>query len=210
MKLDYREYYYGGDYVEKSVEIPDGSRIFDLKIASTMYRVKDIAEEVYSRKYLILCDTIEGYTDSELSNEFDNYYIFGNKMIIVTNNNYIAESEDLENFPNEIFKDYVIKFLTKQLNFKYMPIEERFKIINEYPYYCIDKITGIYYEGFITDRIYLISSYTLDREVSIEENYKLPFSKIYSYGYYPKFILDKDILTFNNTLTNIYNKIINK
>ena len=210
MKLDYREYYYGGDYVEKSVEIPDGSRIFDLKIDSIMHRVKDITEEVYSRKYLILCDTIEGYADSELSNEFDDYYIFGNKMIIITNNSYITESEDLEDFPSEIFKNYVIKFPTEQLDFKYIPVEERFEIINEYPYYCIDKITGIYYEGFITDRIYLINSYILEKEVSVEENYKLPFRRINSYGYYTKFILDKDILTFNNTLTDIYNRIIDK
>lgn len=210
MKLDYREYYYGGDYVEKSVEIPDGSRIFDLEIDSIMHRVEDIAGKVYSRRYLILCDTIEGYADSELSNEFDEYYIFGDKMIIITNNSYIAESEDLENFPNEIFKDYIFKFFTKQLDFKYIPVEEKLKIINKYPYYHIHKITGVYYEGFITDGIYLINSYTLDREVSIEENYKLPFSKVSSCEYYPKFILDKDILTFNNTLTDIYNRIINK
>lgn len=184
MRLNYRKYYYGAKYVEKSIEIPDNSRIFNLEGAPIRYKVKDVAGEVFSSRYLILCDTIE--EDFDL---FYYYYIFGDKIVIITDNIYIAESENLNNFPTEVFKDYVITLSTnKEIDGIY-------------------KITGICADGFITDRIYLINPYTLDKSISIDEDYILSYNKCYGRR---NVTLNKDIYTFNSILTNIYNRIINK
>lgn len=203
MRLDYREYYYGGEYQEKSVDIPEESRIFDLQYSAMMHRVKDAPNEVYSRNYAIVCNTIENYEDSKLFNDLWNFYTFGDKIVIMLNGVYIKEYEDLDNFPNEIFKGYVIKESTPNYN-KTLPSNEVEDIISKNPFYCIYKIKGLYSMGFITDRIFLLEPFHLKKLVSIEEDYILEFGHTWGSE------IEYDISTFNNILTEIYNRILNE
>lgn len=203
MRLDYREYYYGGEYQEKSVDIPEESRIFDLQYSAVMHRVKDAPNEVYSRNYAILCNAIENYEDSELFNDLWDFYTFGDKMVIILNGVYIKEYESLENFPNEIFRGYVIKEPTPAYN-RSLSVADVVNIISKNPFYCIYKIKGLCNMGFITDRIFLLDPFHLKKLVSIEEDYELEFRHTWEKE------VEYDISTFNNTLTEIYNRILNE
>lgn len=53
MKIQYRQYQYGGDYILKEMELPEGSHIYEIAIMHVGYRVKDKEGNVYTPGYVI-------------------------------------------------------------------------------------------------------------------------------------------------------------
>lgn len=52
MKVEYRQYQYGGDYILKHMQLPEGSHIYEVPIWQYGYKVKD-REDLYTPGYII-------------------------------------------------------------------------------------------------------------------------------------------------------------
>lgn len=65
-KINYRQYYYNGDYYNKELLVPEECKMYEVGLVAVSHQVKD-REETWAKTYVLICPT-----------EFENAILLGN------------------------------------------------------------------------------------------------------------------------------------
>lgn len=151
-KLDYLQFYYGGEYIEESIEIPDDALVFKVSNLHISHKFND----TWSYNILILSkESIEDLDDVCLG---EWYLAMIDSVYSDYNFNNISE------FPKIEF--YIIEGSFEKIN-KSLPID----VIEKEAIYRISKFKGI-------DSDYIYFSYlTIKNPITMEETYLAEYDK---------------------------------
>lgn len=91
-KINYRQYYYGGNYADMELQVPDECSLYEIGMINTSHKVQDIEEETWTKAYAMLCPT-----------EFEDSTLLGNVYFNYIDDVFITDSEiavlDIESAP---------------------------------------------------------------------------------------------------------------
>ena len=135
-------------------------------------------------------------------------YKINNKLLFIIEFSYIDESEykinDIDKFPIEVLKNCFIVRYPSDRGVKYLPLEERQKLLDSIEYTSIAKMVGLYLTGFKVNEIVLYNPITLKPLRHLQLEGEIPFEKVQDTykSYIPDYV---DIFT-DEDLTDIYHK----
>lgn len=109
-KINYRQYYYDGNYADIELQVPDECSLYEIGMINMSHKVQDIEEETWTKAYAMLCPT-----------EFEDSILLGNVYFNYMNDVFITDSEiavlDIESAPRfsgvysvEYYKDRESEF----------------------------------------------------------------------------------------------------
>ena len=91
-KINYRQYYYGGNYADMELQVPDECSLYEIGMVNVSHKVQDIEEETWTKAYAMLCPT-----------EFEDSTLLGNVYFNYIDDVFITDSEiavlDIESAP---------------------------------------------------------------------------------------------------------------
>lgn len=91
-KINYRQYYYNGNYSNEELYVPDECSLYEIEIINMSHKVQDIEEETWTKAYAMLCPT-----------EFEDSTLLGNVYFDYIDDVFITNSEiailDIESAP---------------------------------------------------------------------------------------------------------------
>lgn len=91
-KINYRQYYYGGNYADMELQVPDECSLYEIGMINMSHKVQDIEEETWTKAYAMLCPT-----------EFEDSTLLGNVYFNYIDDVFITDSEiavlDIESAP---------------------------------------------------------------------------------------------------------------
>lgn len=91
-KINYRQYYYDGNYADMELQVPDECSLYEIGMVSMSHIVQDIEEETWTKAYAMLCPT-----------EFEDSTLLGNVYFNYIDDVFITDSEisvlDVESAP---------------------------------------------------------------------------------------------------------------
>ena len=91
-KISYRQYYYGGNYADMELQVPDECSLYEIGMINMSHKVQDIEEETWTKAYVMLCPT-----------EFEDSTLLGNVYFNYIDDVFITDSEiavlDIESAP---------------------------------------------------------------------------------------------------------------
>lgn len=50
-KINYRQYYYGGNYADMELQVPDECSLYEIGMINMSHKVQDIEEETWTKAY---------------------------------------------------------------------------------------------------------------------------------------------------------------
>lgn len=117
--ISYRQYYYGEDYSNEKLELPDLSGIYEV-YTTIFHRVKDQEGEVWSKSYII--------TSSE---KFKDSRLIGNIHFKHLDNVFITESDlpvsDIETAPKFTDVYFLNYYKDHKAEVEYFELVKKFK-----------------------------------------------------------------------------------
>lgn len=91
-KINYRQYYYNGNYADIELQVPDECSLYKIGMINMSHKVQDIEEETWTKAYVMLCPT-----------EFEDSTLLGNVYFNYIDDVFITDSEiavlDIESAP---------------------------------------------------------------------------------------------------------------
>lgn len=91
-KINYRQYYYDGNYADIELQVPDECSLYEIGMINMSHKVQDIEEETWTKAYAMLCPT-----------EFKDSILLGNVYFNYIDDVFITDSEiavlDIESAP---------------------------------------------------------------------------------------------------------------
>lgn len=91
-KINYRQYYYDGNYADIELQVPDECSLYEIGMINMSHKVQDIEEETWTKAYAMLCPT-----------EFEDSILLGNVYFNYIDDVFITNSEiavlDVESAP---------------------------------------------------------------------------------------------------------------
>lgn len=91
-KINYRQYYYDGNYADIELQVPDECSLYKIGMINMSHKVRDIGEETWTKAYAMLCPT-----------EFEDSILLGNVYFNYIDDVFITNSEiavlDVESAP---------------------------------------------------------------------------------------------------------------
>lgn len=118
--ISYRQYYYGGDYSNEKLELPDLGGIYEV-YTTISHRVKDQEGEVWSKSYIITSP--EKFKDSRLIGNI----FFGHlsDVFITESDLSVSDIETAPKFTDVYFLDY---YKDHKAEVEYFELVKKFKI----------------------------------------------------------------------------------
>lgn len=80
-KINYRQYYYNGDYYNKELLVPEECKMYEVGLVAVSHQVKD-REETWAKTYVLICPT-----------EFENAILLGNVYFNYLDDIFVIETE---------------------------------------------------------------------------------------------------------------------
>lgn len=91
-KINYRQYYYNGDYANTELQVPDECGLYEIGLVNMSHQVRDSEKETWTKAYALLCPT-----------EFEDSILLGNVYFNYIDDVFITNSEiavlDVESAP---------------------------------------------------------------------------------------------------------------
>lgn len=187
-KLNYLQFYYGGEYTKESIEIPDDALVFKMNNNKVSYHYKE--KDVWSYNIIIL-------SKESIMEELEGICL-GEWNIAIINSVYSEyNSKDISEFPK-------IEFYTIECNFKKVDESLPIETIERESIYRISKFRGI-------DFYYIYFSYvTIKNPITMEDTYLLEYNKYNIgtlFGYKTKIVYGEK---YKRLYEEFCDKVINK
>lgn len=187
-KLDYLQFYYGGEYTKESIEIPDDALVFKMNNNKVSYHYKE--KDVWSYNIIIL-------SKESIMEELEGICL-GEWNIAIIDSVYSEYNfKDISEFPK-------IEFYTIECNFKKIDESLPIETIERESIYRISKFRGI-------DFYYIYFSYvTIKNPITMEDTYLLEYDKYNIgtlFGYKTKIVYGEK---YKRLYEEFCDKVINK
>lgn len=152
-ELDYLQFYYGGEYIKESIEIPDDALVFKINSNKVSYRYKE--KDIWSYNIIILS---KESTMEELEG-----ICLGEWNIAIINSVYSEYNfNDINDFPKIEF--YLVEHNFNKVNLS-LPLEE----VEKESIYRISKFKGI------DDKNIYLSYVTIKNPITMNNTYLLEY-----------------------------------
>lgn len=187
-KLDYLQFYYGGEYTKESIEIPDDALVFKMNNNKVSYHYKE--KDVWSYNIIIL-------SKESIMEELEGICL-GEWNIAIIDSVYSEYNfKDISEFPK-------IEFYTIECNFEKMDKSLPIETIERESIYRISKFRGI-------DFYHIYFSYvTIKNPITMEDTYLLEYDKYnigILFGYKTKIVYGEK---YKRLYEEFCDKVINK
>lgn len=111
-KINYRQYYYDGNYADIELQVPDECSLYEIGMINMSHKVQDIEEETWTKAYAMLCPT-----------EFEDSTLLGNVYFNYIDDVFITDSEiavlDIESAPRFSGVYSVVYYKDRESEFKF-------------------------------------------------------------------------------------------
>lgn len=188
-KLDYLQFYYGGEYTKESIEIPDDALVFKMNNNKVSYRYKE--KDIWSYNIIIL-------SKESIMEELEGICL-GERNIAIINSIYSEYNfNDISEFPK-------IEFYLVENNFSKVDLSLPLEEIEKESIYRISKFKGI------DDNNIYFSYVTIKNPITMKDTYLLDYGGYdicdTLFRYRTKIVYDEK---YKRLYEEFYNKVINK
>ena len=165
-KLDYLQFYYGGEHTKESIEIPDDSLVFKMNNNKVRYRYK--AKDIWSYNIIIL-------SKESIMEELDDICLGEWNMAIIDSVYSEYNFNNIREFPK-------IEFYLVERNFNKIDLSLPFEEIEKESIYRISKFKNI------DDNNIYFSYVTIKNPITMRDTYLLDYNGydicdiLYNYG----------------------------
>lgn len=102
--IKYRQYYYGGDYSEKELNLPDSCILYEVYMIHMSHKVKEEEGDIWAKSYILV-----GYEEFEDSELIGNIYFNDLSDVFITESDVpILNIEQAPKFENVYFTEHYI------------------------------------------------------------------------------------------------------
>lgn len=123
-KINYRQYYYDGNYADMELQVPDECSLYEVGMINMSHKIQDIEEETWTKAYAMLCPT-----------EFEDSILLGNVYFNYIDDVFITDSEiailDIESAPRFSGAYSVVYHKDKELETKFSAYLSKVGEINQ-------------------------------------------------------------------------------
>lgn len=210
MQLRYKKFRYDTK-TDEVLELGDEVWIYKTEYIGN---IKHLPENILGESfdYMIVAKYSDNLFDF-LNKTISEVFKVRDNMIIVLTGAYIDESEykvfPISEIPDSLVKGCYILDIPSSRALKYLPEEERFKILDTIAYTSISKVIGFCKIGVLANHITLYNWLTFEPQLKINLNEEYNFTNLIDNNSKDLFTRNYRIIFTDEDLSEIYNNHLN-